>query len=161
MLTSEQIIGQVKRSYNREENTHDDESIKCKWRKFNLCQYNHSPVLLFARLSCSSQRQYYKLGNITCFALMTPRLFFLPTTMASAPACTFSTSARGTRSPVRERTTASSSMRIATGFVSPVCCFTAWPAMTYLCLFPGAITTPVIVTLYPFSRSVLTRSSEA
>src|SRR2546421_4695138 len=61
-------------------------------------------------------------------------------------------------SPVGMRTVASLSMRIATGFVSPVCCFTVWPAMTYLCLFPGAITTPVIVTLYPCSRGVLTRS---
>ena len=118
-------------------------------------------ALFFETDTQSSQHnQCYKLGNSTRFALMTPRLFFLPTTMTSAPLCTLSTSARGTSSPVRKRTAASSSMRIARGFVSPVRCFTIWPAMTYLCLFPGAITTPVIVSFYPSSRSMVISSSE-
>src|SRR3989440_1820179 len=89
MLTSEQIIGQVERAYDCQEDTRNEDTINCNRGKLNHCKYNHSPVLLFVRLSYLSQCQCYKLSSITCFALMTPRLFFLPATMTSAPPCTF------------------------------------------------------------------------
>src|SRR5947209_3802979 len=46
MLTFEQIIGQVERAYDCQEDTPDNESIKCNRGKLNLCKYNHSSVLL-------------------------------------------------------------------------------------------------------------------